>query len=164
MTDLQVYFGMLDALLAEEKIPDEYASQTQVSHSLHFHLTHSVFIYWFIYLFCLFVSLPFCIMVSSSTNATPNDRIFIFSKIKEMIYVYSSTKLLNDLQVILCNDCEKKGASPFHWLYHKCPNCGSYNTRLLWESSFSVKVKMHFSKTGSRYCDNFQLFETTLSL
>lgn len=60
--DMQVYFGMLDALLAEEKIPDEYASQTQV---------------------------------------------------------------------ILCNDCEKKGASPFHWLYHKCPNCGSYNTRLL---------------------------------
>lgn len=55
MTDLQVYFGMLDALLAEEKIPDEYASQTQVSHSLHFHLTHSVlFIDLFIYFVCLF--------------------------------------------------------------------------------------------------------------
>jgi len=35
------------------------------------------------------------------------------------------------LQVILCNDCEKKGSSPFHWLYHKCPSCGSYNTRVL---------------------------------
>ncbi|KAJ0049275.1 hypothetical protein Pint_15297 [Pistacia integerrima] len=60
--DMQVYFRMLDALLAEEKIPQEYSGRTQA---------------------------------------------------------------------ILCNDCEKRGAAPFHWLYHKCPSCGSYNTRLL---------------------------------
>ncbi|XP_022768172.1 zinc finger protein BRUTUS-like At1g74770 [Durio zibethinus] len=60
--DMQVYFKMLDALLVEEKIPDEYHGRTQV---------------------------------------------------------------------ILCNDCEKRGTAPFHWLYHKCSNCGSYNTRLL---------------------------------
>ncbi|XP_059643366.1 zinc finger protein BRUTUS-like At1g74770 isoform X2 [Cornus florida] len=60
--DMQVYFGMLDALLAEEKIPDDYSGQTQV---------------------------------------------------------------------ILCNDCEKRGTASFHWLYHKCSYCGSYNTRLL---------------------------------
>lgn len=60
--DMQVYFGMLDAHLAEEKIPDEYSGQTQI---------------------------------------------------------------------ILCNDCEKRGTASFHWLYHKCPHCGSYNTRLL---------------------------------
>lgn len=60
--DMQVYFGMLDALLAEEKIPEEYSGQTQA---------------------------------------------------------------------ILCNDCEKRGTASFHWLYHKCPDCGSYNTRLL---------------------------------
>ncbi|KAL8457297.1 hypothetical protein ACS0TY_034416 [Phlomoides rotata] len=60
--DMQVYFGMLDALLAEEKTPEEYAGQ---------------------------------------------------------------------VQVILCNDCEKRGNASFHWLYHKCPYCGSYNTRLL---------------------------------
>ncbi|KAK3226051.1 hypothetical protein Dsin_005913 [Dipteronia sinensis] len=60
--DMQVYFRMLDALLAEEKIPQEYSGRTQV---------------------------------------------------------------------ILCNDCEKRGNAPFHWLYHKCSNCGSYNTRLL---------------------------------
>ncbi|CAI8609987.1 unnamed protein product [Vicia faba] len=59
---LQVYFRMLDALLAEEKMPDEFSGQ---------------------------------------------------------------------IQVILCNDCEKKGAAPFHWLYHKCISCGSYNTRVL---------------------------------
>ncbi|KAG4378761.1 hypothetical protein GLYMA_17G096900v4 [Glycine max] len=61
-TCFQVYFRMLDALLAEERISDEISSQTQV---------------------------------------------------------------------LLCNDCEKKGETPFHWLYHKCPSCGSYNTRVL---------------------------------
>ncbi|KAI9117590.1 hypothetical protein K1719_011756 [Acacia pycnantha] len=60
--DMQVYFRMLDALLAEEKIPDEHLGQTQM---------------------------------------------------------------------ILCNDCEKKGTAPFHWLYHKCSSCGSYNTRVI---------------------------------
>ncbi|GJM89667.1 hypothetical protein PR202_ga05876 [Eleusine coracana subsp. coracana] len=34
-------------------------------------------------------------------------------------------------QDILCNDCEKKGRSRFHWLYHKCGFCGSYNTRVI---------------------------------
>ncbi|XP_030545801.1 zinc finger protein BRUTUS-like isoform X1 [Rhodamnia argentea] len=34
-------------------------------------------------------------------------------------------------QDILCNDCGKKGMSPFHWLYHKCSFCGSYNTRVI---------------------------------
>ncbi|CAH8391101.1 unnamed protein product [Eruca vesicaria subsp. sativa] len=60
--DMQVYFRMLDALLAEQKMPDEYLNQTQV---------------------------------------------------------------------ILCNDCGRKGNVPYHWLYHKCSCCASYNTRLL---------------------------------
>lgn len=60
--DMQAYFGMLDAMLAEEKIPEEHAGKTQD---------------------------------------------------------------------ILCNDCEKRGTSSFHWLYHKCHHCGSYNTRLI---------------------------------
>ncbi|XP_010459541.1 PREDICTED: uncharacterized protein LOC104740590 isoform X1 [Camelina sativa] len=59
--DMQVYFRMLDALLAEQKMPDEYLNQTQV---------------------------------------------------------------------ILCNDCGRKGNAPYHWLYHKCSSCASYNTRL----------------------------------
>lgn len=60
--DMKVYFEMLDALLSEQKIPEEYAGQTQA---------------------------------------------------------------------ILCNDCEKRGTASFHWLYHKCSYCGSYNTRLV---------------------------------
>ncbi|PNT16120.1 hypothetical protein POPTR_010G122200v4 [Populus trichocarpa] len=60
--DMSVYFGMLDALLASEELPEEYRDRCQD---------------------------------------------------------------------ILCNDCDKKGTAPFHWLYHKCRFCGSYNTRVI---------------------------------
>ncbi|GAY47569.1 hypothetical protein CUMW_105410 [Citrus unshiu] len=60
--DMAVYFGMLDALLASEQLPEEYRDRCQE---------------------------------------------------------------------ILCNDCDKKGSAPFHWLYHKCGFCGSYNTRVI---------------------------------
>ncbi|XP_072968294.1 zinc finger protein BRUTUS isoform X1 [Typha angustifolia] len=60
--DMAVYFGMLDALLASEQLPEEYRERSQD---------------------------------------------------------------------ILCNDCDKKGTSRFHWLYHKCSFCGSYNTRVI---------------------------------
>ncbi|XP_052179644.1 zinc finger protein BRUTUS [Diospyros lotus] len=62
MGDMAVYFGMLDALLATEELPEEY-----------------------------------------------RDRV----------------------QDVLCNDCEHKGTTRFHWLYHKCGFCGSYNTRVI---------------------------------
>ncbi|CDO98421.1 unnamed protein product [Coffea canephora] len=62
MGDMAVYFGMLDALLANEVLPDEYRSHQQD---------------------------------------------------------------------ILCNDCQRKGTAQFHWLYHKCGFCGSYNTRVI---------------------------------
>lgn len=35
LSPIQVYFGMLDALLAEEKIPEEYSGQIQVDYVLH---------------------------------------------------------------------------------------------------------------------------------
>ncbi|KAK0573670.1 hypothetical protein LWI29_011781 [Acer saccharum] len=60
--DMAVYFGMLDALLASEELPEEYRDRCQD---------------------------------------------------------------------ILCNDCDKKGTARFHWLYHKCGSCGSYNTRVI---------------------------------
>lgn len=34
-------------------------------------------------------------------------------------------------QPILCNDCGAKGEASFHFVYHKCGGCGSYNTTLL---------------------------------
>ncbi|KAK7407514.1 hypothetical protein VNO78_09467 [Psophocarpus tetragonolobus] len=62
MGDMSVYFGMLDALLVTEELPEDYRNQCQD---------------------------------------------------------------------ILCNDCHEKGTAPFHWLYHKCGFCGSYNTRVI---------------------------------
>ncbi|KAI3453049.1 hypothetical protein Pfo_009712 [Paulownia fortunei] len=62
MGDMSVYFGMLDALMASEVLPEEYRNRSQD---------------------------------------------------------------------ILCNDCDGKGTAPFHWLYHKCGLCGSYNTRVI---------------------------------
>ncbi|KAI9495454.1 zinc-ribbon-domain-containing protein [Zychaea mexicana] len=32
---------------------------------------------------------------------------------------------------IFCNDCEKKSTSKYHFFYHKCTHCGSYNTTVL---------------------------------
>ncbi|XP_023002699.1 zinc finger protein BRUTUS-like [Cucurbita maxima] len=66
--DMAVYFGMLDALLATEELPEEYRDRCQD---------------------------------------------------------------------ILCNDCERKGASRFHWLYHKCGYCGSYNTRVIKNDAYA---------------------------
>lgn len=34
-------------------------------------------------------------------------------------------------QMILCNDCGKTGFAPFHFVYHSCPHCRSYNTRVI---------------------------------
>nr|GLL21912.1 zinc finger protein BRUTUS-like [Ipomoea trifida] len=62
MGNMAIYFGMIDALLANEVLPEEYR---------------------------------------------------------------------NRQQDILCNDCERKGMACFHWLYHKCGYCGSYNTRVI---------------------------------
>lgn len=32
---------------------------------------------------------------------------------------------------ILCNDCQKYNQVDFHFIYHKCLDCGSYNTTLI---------------------------------
>jgi zinc finger-like protein len=34
-------------------------------------------------------------------------------------------------QAVLCSDCGAAGDAPFHFVYHKCGRCGSYNTRVL---------------------------------
>lgn len=32
---------------------------------------------------------------------------------------------------IFCNDCEKKTPAKYHFFYHKCGHCGSFNTTVL---------------------------------
>eukprot|EP00192_Tetraselmis_astigmatica_P000948 CAMPEP_0117679692 /NCGR_PEP_ID=MMETSP0804-20121206/17947_1 /TAXON_ID=1074897 /ORGANISM="Tetraselmis astigmatica, Strain CCMP880" /LENGTH=1249 /DNA_ID=CAMNT_0005489125 /DNA_START=485 /DNA_END=4234 /DNA_ORIENTATION=- len=62
MGDMRVYFQMLDALVASERLPEQYKSRTQN---------------------------------------------------------------------ILCNDCCRQGTAPYHFVYHSCQHCGSYNTRIM---------------------------------
>lgn len=38
---------------------------------------------------------------------------------------------------ILCNDCEEKSCCKFHFVYHKCKACGSYNTKVV--KTFNVE-------------------------
>lgn len=32
---------------------------------------------------------------------------------------------------ILCHDCGRMGQAPYHFVYHACPSCHSYNTRVM---------------------------------
>jgi len=41
---------------------------------------------------------------------------------------------------ICCADCEVRSIAPYHFLYHKCCSCGSYNTKVL-EQMPKVAVK-----------------------
>jgi zinc finger-like protein len=33
--------------------------------------------------------------------------------------------------LVACADCEKRSVIPFHFVYHKCGCCGSYNTKVI---------------------------------
>lgn len=37
----------------------------------------------------------------------------------------------NFWSIVLCNDCEQKSRTKYHFLYHKCQSCHSYNTKIL---------------------------------
>jgi hypothetical protein len=32
---------------------------------------------------------------------------------------------------VLCNDCERRCITKYHFMYHKCIYCGGYNTKLI---------------------------------
>lgn len=61
-------------------------------------------------------------------------------------------------QDILCNDCGRKGSARFHWLYHKCGSCGSYNTRVIktgptdTNCSTWQETKRHLLLSGLLHC------------
>lgn len=37
----------------------------------------------------------------------------------------------NEVSIITCNECGKRGEAPYHPLYHKCPHCQTYNTTVI---------------------------------
>ena len=53
-------------------------------------------------------------------------QIDAFLEINEMPEEYRNTN-----SNIFCNDCENKSTTIFHFIYHKCKECGGYNTVLI---------------------------------
>lgn len=43
----------------------------------------------------------------------------------------------NRVSKVLCHDCEQKTPARFHFIYHKCANCSSYNTRVLHQFDYT---------------------------
>ncbi|PVU85127.1 hypothetical protein BB559_001572 [Furculomyces boomerangus] len=74
----------------------------------------------------------------SSTDGTPKcpecQRSIIEEKVytEEMDLLMSSQKMPEEFRKhkssIFCNDCRKRSVVPYHFVYHKCGGCGSYNT------------------------------------
>jgi hypothetical protein len=55
-----------------------------------------------------------------------------FSRIDEMMESQQMPEEYTRVKSqILCNDCEKKSVAKFHFVYHRCDHCSSYNTKLL---------------------------------
>mmetsp|Transcript_25273 Transcript_25273/g.49446 ORF Transcript_25273/g.49446 Transcript_25273/m.49446 type:complete len:150 (-) Transcript_25273:199-648(-) len=50
----------------------------------------------------------------------------------------------NTMARIHCNDCEKDSEAPYHFVYHKCAFCGSFNTLL----------KSKFEKSETKYTED----------
>lgn len=51
----------------------------------------------------------------------------------------------NTISLILCNDCETKSHVPYHFVYHKCTNCGSYNTKIIEKKEEVLDEEITFS-------------------
>ncbi|KAJ1731399.1 hypothetical protein LPJ72_003962 [Coemansia sp. Benny D160-2] len=49
-----------------------------------------------------------------------------YMRISCMPVEYRKTQAL-----VFCNDCHKRSVTRFHFIYHKCQDCSSYNTSLL---------------------------------
>lgn len=43
---------------------------------------------------------------------------------------------------IFCNDCEKKSVTEYHFLYHKCQFCPSWNTQI--EDQYNKEHEVYF--------------------
>eukprot|EP00803_Ostreobium_quekettii_P008044 evm.model.scf_323EXC.4 EVM.evm.TU.scf_323EXC.4 scf_323EXC:18158-30601(+) len=60
------------------------------------------------------------------------DMCMYFRMLDSLLASHSMPDQFRDMtQRILCNDCGHKGEAPYHFVYHACPRCRSYNTCVL---------------------------------
>lgn len=68
---------------------------------------------------------PVCLASLCDTQSL-FESIDCYMKISVMPVEYQDKRSL-----IFCNDCQQRSETRFHFVYHKCQNCCSYNTTLL---------------------------------
>jgi hypothetical protein len=60
------------------------------------------------------------------------DMKFLFERWDEIMAAQQMPEeYANDRSLILCNDCEKRSETKYHFYYHKCNECNSYNTKVI---------------------------------
>ena len=60
------------------------------------------------------------------------DMTSYFKKIDKILDTHQMPpEYQNTKSLIYCNDCETKSTTKYHFLYHKCQNCGGYNTKMM---------------------------------
>lgn len=77
-------------------------------------------------------------MEMRSTHACPvcqksvRDMSFLYRKLDEVLSAQPMPdEYAKDRSLILCNDCERRSETKYHFLYHKCVLCNSYNTKVI---------------------------------
>ncbi len=128
--DMSVYFQMLDSLLASERLPPEYAGRMQQVRAARCPPSYA----------CVLV-IPSCPPSASALSlsllcpagrhaahvaALPALPLLCLTRAGVQPFLYPLSRAQ-----VLCNDCGKQGFARFHFAYHSCPHCRSYNTRLL---------------------------------
>ena len=80
----------------------------------------------------------FCKMEMRSSHQCPicqksvRDMRWLYERLDEVLAVQQMPEeYANDRSLILCNDCEKRSETKYHFLYHKCQQCSSYNTKVI---------------------------------
>ena len=60
------------------------------------------------------------------------DMRFLFERWDEIMAAQQMPEeYANDRSLILCNDCERRTETKYHFYYHKCCECSSYNTKVI---------------------------------
>lgn len=75
----------------------------------------------------------YVILLNYSSLYSFQKLIWVFFMKNQVFFMCSNLLIIfvMAMQDILCHDCDRKGTSRFHWMYHKCEFCGSYNTRVI---------------------------------
>lgn len=93
-----------------------------------------------------------------------SDMSHLFARIDELMATQVMPEEYSHVKSqVLCNDCEQKSLVPFHFVYHRCTLCSSYNTKLLRtfndpavDANDALETSSISSTYGSNYANSSQ--------